>query len=386
MRLTKQVRHDFRQPWTHTSSLALFIMLLFVALFTSCSNEDLENTELEPQEVNVNLVVSLNGKVSTSTSGENDAIGNEYMISEKDFVVLLYKTNGEFRSKVVITGCKKLSYNEYALEGKFLALTKAELNNNLKMVVIANAQNGTCKIAERSWQSNISESQLYSELNYSYDAAKAQAFTANIVNPASDCTEGIPMWGSLTTLIVNHGSYKINLERAMAKVTVSMGDKVSGKKIKAVKLNNCGTEGGLMTPKNAASSQQTYEVNKDNGNSELNTPNNAQEPFEDIPFVTYEKDGKTYFCLYIPEQKAYNESGVKMTVTIEDEDENTEDYNLYFADYSSNGSTPDTYRPILRNNWYDYVITGVTAKTIQVNLNYYVADWTAKAATNITFD
>lgn len=354
--------------------------LLALLSFSSCINDD-DNITTQNEEIAINLIVSLGPTQKTRAySSETDAIGNEYFINVKptvqDFELLVYNTNGTLRTKAVIESATQLDYNTYKLKGKFYTFKESDLNQKYKFVVIANSKGGSCQTRSFDWLATGNEANLYSQLRYDYN--NAETFTENILKVSDDNVERIPMWGSLTEELENGGNLKINLVRAMAKVTVCTASGLD-KTIESVKLvgyNNA----GMLTPTNAADNQNTYEVNSSNGKDELNAPADAFVNAE-LPFTTYEKNGTTYHCLYIPEQAADADS--KIVVTIDGED-----YELRFANYdaSHNSSNPGNRYPVLRNNWYNYVINSVSPKGLDLNLQYYVADWNPKTATDITFD
>lgn len=355
--------------------------LLALLSFSSCINDD-DNITTQNEEIAINLIVSLGPTQKTRAySSETDAIGNEYFINVdptvQDFELLVYE-NGTLRTKAILTYVEKTSYNTYKLKGKFYTFHEDDLGKTYKFVVIANAKGGSCTTrADIDWLSTGNEANLYSQLKYEYNASN---FTEKVLSTEKGNTERIPMWGSVTTQLTNGTTIGINLMRAMAKVTVCTASGLD-KEIESVKLvgyNNA----GMLTPTNAASAsnKNTYEVNADNGKDELNAPKGAFVNAE-LPFTTYEKNGTTYHCLYIPEQAKDADS--KIIVTIDEED-----YELRFANYdaSHNSSNPGERFPVLRNNWYNYVINSVSPKSIDINLKYYVADWNEKTATDITFD
>lgn len=352
--------------------------LLALLSFSSCINDD-DNITTQNEEIAINLIVSLGPTQKTRAySSETDAIGNEYFINVdptvQDFELLVYNENGTLRTKAILTYVEKTSYNTYKLNGKFYTFHEDDLGKTYKFVVIANA-NGSCKTGTIDWLSTGNEANLYSQLKYEYNASN---FTEKVLSTAEGNTERIPMWGSVTTVLENKANIGINLMRAMAKVTVCTASGLA-KTIDAVKLvgyNNA----GMLTPTKAADNQNTYEVNSSNGKDELNAPADAFVNAE-LPFTTYEKNGTTYHCLYIPEQAADADS--KIVVTIDGEE-----YELRFANYdaSHNSSNPGERYPVLRNNWYNYVINSVSPKGLDLNLEYYVADWNPKTATDIIFD
>lgn len=369
------MKHCINIPWLHTKLKILPIICLGLLSLSSCICDDSNNIQQDPKEVRVNLIVSLKTTEPSSRASESteaDAVGNEYKIFKEDFQVLIYNPDGSYRTQVAITGCHKNAYNLYTLEGKFYTFRESDLDKQYKMVIFANAEKGTSKIATRDWQQNIPESALYQELRFSYD--NGETFTVNMLRNTEDNTERIPMWGSKSTYIKDGATYRINLVRALAKVTVSLSPSIGYKEITSVTMEGSYTS-GMLVPKNDA--------------QEPHVPTDVMPHTGSIPFATYIQDGTKYYCLYLPEQEAYNPTtgkGAKMTVTIDGEA-----YTLHFASYAGEGNTgnsqePNAFRPILRNNWYKYVIQSVTPKNTNLGIKYQVAEWTSKDPFAISFN
>lgn len=351
-------------------SLAL---TLFILILASCVYED-EHKEAQAnkgEEVTVKLVVSLGPSLQTraTESTEADAIGNEYKIFQEDFQVLLYNADGSYRTKVTITQCKQSAYNQYVLEGKFFTFRDTDKDKLFKMVVIANAEQGSAKIAPRDWQAKLSEADLYKQLKFSYD--NGETFTVNILK-GDDSPERIPMWGSKTTPITDGATYHITLVRALAKITVHVAPSIaSHSNITSIVMQQSSTS-GMLTPKNAATHSESYIINQANGAEEQNIPTDADHSSVGLPFASYQKGGKKYFCIYIPEQTALDgsrEQGARMVITI-----NGENYPVEIT------------HPILRNNWYSYVVQSVSPRDATIGLKYQVAEWEEKDPCDIFYN
>lgn len=353
----------------------LSLMLsLFIAILTSCVNED-EHKDAQVhkgEEVAVKLVVSLGSSPQTraTESTEADAVGNEYKIFQEDFQVLLYNADGSYRTKVVITQCKRSAYNQYVLEGKFFTFRDTDKDKLFKMVVIANAEQGSAKIVPRDWQANLSEAHLYKQLKFSYN--NGEMFTVDILKDDADNPERIPMWGSKTTPITDGATYHITLIRALAKITVHVAPSIASQsRITNVTMQQSSTS-GMLTPKNAANHSESYTINQANGADELNIPSDVAYSPTNQPFASYLKDGKKYFCLYIPEQVAHEANsgqGARMVITIDGENYPVE-----------------ITHPILRNNWYSYVVQSVTPRHANIEVKYQVAEWEERDPCDIFYN
>lgn len=348
-------------------------LLLSLLILASCVYEDEHKATPtnKGEEVSVKLVVSLGPSLQTrgTESTEADAIGNEYKIFQKDFQVLLYDADGSYRTKVAITRCQQSAYNQYVLEGKFFTFRDIDKDKLFKMVVIANAEQGSAKIAPRDWQTELPEADLYKQLKFSYD--NGETFTVDILK-GGDSPERIPMWGSKTTLITDGATYHITLVRALAKITVHMAPIIASRNsITSIVMQQC-CSSGMLTPKNAATHTESYSTSQANGADELNVPPDVEHSSVDLPFASYQKDGKKYFCIYIPEQAAKDgsrEQGVRMVITI-----NGEDYPIEIT------------HPVLRNNWYSYVVQSVNPRNATIGLKYQVAEWEEKDPCDLSYN
>lgn len=359
------------------------IALFAICTFASCANDDL-TTEIttEKEEVSINLIVSLGQEQTTraAVSDAEDAVGNEYNINidAKDIQLLLYKGDGSYFTKATVTTIRKVEseHNKYIIEGKFFSFSKDDLKKSYKLVVTANTSTGNCKLTT-TWQTRGNETDDYKTLRYDY--SNGETFTRNIINSAN---EGIiPMWGNKAIILDDGGRYEVKLLRAMAKVTVCLEKDLTNVDIESVKLTNC-KNAGMLTPKRASTFSETQDItSENNGTEELNVPNDAEFTNTEMQFIPYEKNGYKYYCLYIPEQEAGKDSKILVTI-------NGKEYTLYFANYGSNNdsSNPGDLYPVLRNNWYNFVIKSVSTDAVDLNLKYYVADWNEKTATDITFD
>ena len=389
--------------------LWVYLMAL-LCLATSCASDDTPSTSTE--KVTVHLVVALGGSSSSTRGTRADetvtddestvlekAQGNEYYINPTDVEVLLYDQNNVFKDKAHIVNAIRVAdnsnkENKYQLTGEFYNLTAEELNDGkqYKFVVVANANTSDCKLTDTNVEWKLNEEYLYPNLAYTYTETAdtdGHAFTKNLLTTSSYKTSGsthtIPMWGCKTAKLSDYVSTSqtssseltIDMLHAMAKVSVKLGDKLTQKNttIQSVKLVGKHYNQGMIAPCSGSDYKYTPSNDEYAKAGKIYT-GNATTSNTDVQF--YQASDKTWY-LFIPEQEAYQQDGdIKMNVTIANKT-----YNLYFADYSS--GTPN-YRKVLRNHWYEYIVTGIQEDRVELKLKYYVKNWTQKSETNITFD
>jgi hypothetical protein len=373
-------------------------MMALLCLVASCTS-DIPTTGTSQNRVSVRLVVSLGSSQSGTRASEaslNDAVGNEYYINPSDIDVLLYNSKGQYITKAtnvqaVRNATVSTSQNEYTISGTMTTPSgDFDMNADYEFVVIANA-NGSCPITRSTEESYMmSESSINSAMTYGLGENKTfTTFTEGILKDNTtdnNATERIPMWGKKTVKLsevakdseeaAKQNPVTIDLLRAMAKVTVSC--KAEGHKLTAVQLEGEINQSGYVTPAKAAESKNTQaalNLSSEEYTNVLNIPSQSASKTA-VSFVNADNNG-TYY-LFIPEQEAGKTS---MTVTIDDEDQ----YTIKFANYS--GSSHDNEFPVVRNYWYDYTITSVAEKTVEVSsLKYMVNSWTSKTAATITFN
>ena len=371
-------------------------MMALLCLVASCTS-DIPTTGTSQNRVSVRLVVSLGSSQSGTRASEaslNDAVGNEYYINPSDIDVLLYNNKGQYITKATgVTAVRNetvsTGQNEYTISGTMTTPSgDFDMNADYEFVVIANA-NGSCPITRSTEESYMmSESSINSAMTYGLGENKTfTTFTEGILKDNTtdnNATERIPMWGKTTVKLsevakdseedAKQNPVTIDLLRAMAKVTVSC--KAEGHKLTAVKLEGEINQSGYVTPAKAATSSNTQAALGTNNEYDnvlnVNTKNTTSEA------VSFQKDNNTWY-LFIPEQEKGNTS---ITVTVDDED-----YTIKFATYT-NGAAGNSEFDVVRNYWYDYTITSVAEKKIEVNLNlkYAVRKLTDMKSVDITFD
>ena len=372
-------------------------MMALLCLVASCTS-DIPTTGTSQNRVSVRLVVSLGSSQSGTRASEanlSDAVGNEYYINPSDIDVLLYNNKGQYITKAtnvqaVRNTTVSTSQNEYTISGTMTTPSgDFDMNADYEFVVIANA-NGSCPITRSTEESYMmSESSINSAMTYGLASGTTfTSFTENLLKDnttdASN-TERIPMWGKTTVKLsdvakdseeeAKQNPVTIDLLRAMAKVTVKLADGLQNN-LSAVKLEGTINQSGYVTPANAATSSTTETaVGKDASYSNVlnvNTKNTTSEA------VSFQKDNNTWY-LFVPEQEKGKTS---IAVTVDDDD-----YTIKFATYTS-GAAGNSEFDVVRNYWYDYTITSVAEKKIEVTqkVQYCVRNWTVKNAANITFE
>ena len=371
-------------------------MMALLCLVASCTS-DIPTTGTSQNRVSVRLVVSLGSSQSGTRASEaslNDAVGNEYYINPSDIDVLLYNNKGQYITKATgVTAVRNetvsTGQNEYTISGTMTTPSgDFDMNADYEFVVIANA-NGSCPITRSTEESYMmSESSINGNMTYGLGENKTfTTFTEGILKDNTtdnNATERIPMWGKTTVKLsevakdseeaAKQNPVTIDLLRAMAKVTVSC--KAEGHKLTAVKLEGQINQSGYVTPAKAATSSNTQAALGTNNEYDnvlnVNTKNTTSEA------VSFQKDNNTWY-LFIPEQEKEKTS---ITVTVDDED-----YTIKFATYT-NGAAGNSEFDVVRNYWYDYTITSVAEKKIEVNLNlkYAVRKLTDMKSVDITFD
>ena len=196
---------------------------------------------------------------------------------------------------------------------------------------------------------------------------------ANCTKGSETFTQGtsIPMWGEkMTTLNLRKGeatelTEPIYLLRAMAKVEVMVAEGVGELQSVTVDKYN---QTGYVLPKFPETFPEGYDGTEDLDQDAVFNPNTTT-PETNLGFTP---DGNGGFYVYLPEYQNVGEgaSPAQMTVTIDDKT-----YPLEFKIYDDESN--DKYFNIVRNHYYQYIITGVAddAVSVKLSLQYQVIDW-----------
>ena len=355
--------------------LCVYMMALLCLVASCVSNDDSSATQALDKSVSVQLIVSLGGGESTrATDASLDAAeGNEYYVNPKDVDILLYDADGRYVAKAQnVTAVRNTenttaAKNVYTLTGKFVTASGLDLNAKYKFVVIANTNDSKCSVTRAddfNWNDYYyaHEQKVNDDLVYSCSDNKSfteEVLKSNLAN--GDNTTSIPMWGKVTVdnlskvvaktqAEADANKVSIDLMRAMAKVTVKCTDK--DHTLEKVVLTGKINHNGYVTPANAADCDNTVLTTDDKAYTNvLNIPT-QEASTQDVEFVNADNKG-TYY-LFIPEQE---KEATKMVVTV-----NGQDYYIYFSDYVNGSRDASTEHAVVRNNWYEYVITSVEDK------------------------
>lgn len=196
---------------------------------------------------------------------------------------------------------------------------------------------------------------------------------ANSIKDSEAFTQGtsIPMWGEkMTTLNLRKGeatelTEPVYLLRAMAKVEVMVAEGVGELQSVTVDKYN---QTGYVLPKFPETFPEGYDGTEDLDQDAVFNPNTTT-PETDLRFTPSINGG---FYVYLPEYQNVGEgaSPAQMTVQIDDKT-----YPLEFKIYDDESN--DKYFNIVRNHYYQYIITGVAddAVSVKLSLQYQVIDW-----------
>ena len=196
---------------------------------------------------------------------------------------------------------------------------------------------------------------------------------ANCTKGSETFTQGTstPIWGEkMTTLNLRKGeatelTEPIYLLRAMAKVEVMVAEGVGELQSVTVDKYN---QTGYVLPKFPETFPEGYDGTEDLDQDAVFNPNTTT-PETNLGFTP---DGNGGFYVYLPEYQNVGEgaSPAQMTVTIDDKT-----YPLEFKIYDDESN--DKYFNIVRNHYYQYIITGVADDVVSVKLSlqYQVIDW-----------
>ena len=191
----------------------------------------------------------------------------------------------------------------------------------------------------------------------------------------------IPMWGvRLANLnLANEAENEIDdiyLLRAMAKVEVALHeDIVALFDLTDVVVDKYNTVGNVL-PAGYATAVDTRDLGQQDVFNPNNTPSNTDLSFTEV-------EGQGAFYAYLPEyQNVGVDSPAEIRFLIDEKL-----YNIQFMHYVGGRATGESYN-IVRNHYYKYTITSVSAETVEVNLSlqYEVEDWTEVTNPGLDFD
>ena len=191
----------------------------------------------------------------------------------------------------------------------------------------------------------------------------------------------IPMWGvrlanlNLATEAENEID-DIYLLRAMAKVEVVLHEDIASSfDLTSVIVDKYNIVGNVL-PAGYATAVDTRNL----GQQDVFNPNVAP---SDTDLLFTEVEGQEVFFVYLPEYQNVDVDTPAQIYLVIDE----KPYTIQFMHYVGGRATGESYN-IVRNHYYKYTITSVSAETVEVNLSlqYEVEDWTEVTNPGFDFD
>lgn len=373
----------------------IILMALAIAVVLGC--EKTEPSLADGYGVEIELLLKA-GKLSKSDlQYDRSNLGRECCIDvdNQDIQIYAFYLDGTFAGRaenLVVTPDPDQvnNYDLYHAKGIFSNLPQQA--GSYKVVVVANYKGGaTGKILPIGLNlAPSTEVDLYNGANFNFrmegngqyfdPLTNLHLFTSECYTPAMrneapdwqtyNCN--IPMWGSRTVVLVNKGTYRIDMLRSLAKASVALSDEIKD----TYEITECTIVDSRMSaslaPKNAQTLRDTPLV------SELQHQNLVGQKYGEITgaaapgYKFFAKNG-VHHC-YFPEQ-GKGESYIRVSIRNKLSGI-TRDYKLQFGDYETR-----TLWPVLRNHYYEYNIIRVGAE-----IKYEVCDWVVKVAPDIIFE
>lgn len=322
---------------------------ILCSLISSCQPSADEEPMLPSEKIRITFTLAFDELSSASRAawGENEteadaSTGNEYenqidLNSENGLQVFIYSTDGKVcLSEVTNKDVVRMEENGrtvYQFTGDALMDNNViqDKRLNCRLMVFANCD-------------RISTTTGTDGLYYQYDA---NAFATH--------TKFIPMWGvKQCELDLHQGDLStvdgyIYLLRSMAKVEVKLDSSIAGElDLQNVVLSKYNVKGNVL-PGGYANASATEAMQQES----VFNPNN-ESTATDLAFTKVSDDE---FHVYLPEYQNVGNGAdaAMMTIWIEGED-----YPLEFKIYDNDGyAENDVYFNIVRNHYYQYVITHV---------------------------
>lgn len=323
-----------------------YILLgLFATLFVACGSI-YDNGECVSAEHKISFVVSVNNSGTRTTWGDDytSTIGSSFdnmiRLDALRVAIIDAATNTHIGNVENLIHWSE-SENTYRFVGE---VTKLNLTpgTEYKVAVYAN-----CTNAEDS----------------------AMWFDYTALDPQSGA---IPMWGVKQVALAltdNQDIGTISMLRAAAKVEVNLGPAMADYTIHSVTMNVLNRY-GYSLPNGWNGVANTTEIVRDNTMREyrsLYTPTGG---------VVFEAMSERQHILYIPEYSNVDPLTpvAKMTVVLVDENGVHQTFKdaLSFGTYTAGKLVEGTTYDIVRNNYYQFNITGVSGG---LTIDYKVADW-----------
>lgn len=219
--------------------------------------------------------------------------------------------------------------------------------------------------------------------DYTFDGIDELSFTYCYDYATHTPTTAIPMWGVTTAeLTLTPGERQtlaggIDLLRAVAKVEVKLNDAVAqeGFTLTGVTISTANQQGYCL-PAGYADVQNTKELDREEGSPTSFHPIQSSATTSNLAFT--ENNGT--YTLYLPEYDN-GTNAATLSVTVADEDKQTETYTLEFKNYTNGQPTGEAYN-IVRNHLYRYTITKIDNG--QLTVQHQVMPW-EKVTSGITY-
>lgn len=339
-----------------------------LALLYGCS----DSNEAMPDDGNVSVRLVLNMPAAGVSFGEypDSPEGNDYHLDPRDVQMLVYDTEGKFKDRAVMSLVIPMQgqYYRYTLTGQLTRLKKKDVENgtDYRIVVLCNLSGHSRVNFPFGTLESLTESELYGQM--SFVCPNTEDLAKKIMTKEE--SGRIPMWGKVTTGIVDNGEINVNMLRAMAKVRVKLSDglKTTGFTLSKVVVKE-GCAKGLMVPSDADTMEDTPADLSEDEDRNVATDDASSLAITNMPFYTPSEESGIYYT-YLPEQKK-GESSMEVTI-------NGTAYSLEFGNYETKVKFP-----VVRNYYYDFTITKIFASG---ELAYQVCQWEQMTAPDITFD
>ena len=374
-------------------TLKYIVIALLFPLLSSCIFEEvIDVVDRSEDEVAVTFTLDAGSHAMTKAdenvdwgNADTDDVGDSFenRINATSIIVFAYSADGDFIAQLPVL---KMDRNTSTIS--FLCAFKEafyKYNNEFKIVVLANCVNSQYGLAYNGLVPNLND------LIY--------------LRPKSSTTNYIPMWGIKKHTLVRDASGavqsnqdlgEISLLRAMGKIGVSLSQDLQDQGFKlaatSVKLNYARSTGySVPNTWNLVDVNETMDLYhnksfKPYGNDEGVTIDKNINP------MGYDDNGGVY--LYVPETRNNDlyfsksseedpaELSLSLTINKGDKDyEFTYANGIKFRDYE-NGLPNGAAFDIMRNHYYDFVVTGLKTG---LELDLTVAEWEDEPVWDLDF-
>ena len=333
--------------------LYIIYIVLMGAFVSSCQQSLDEEVQIPTAsgKAQISFTIALDDIESRATWEDNEGstsavVGAEQenaidLTSEDGLKVFVYSTTGTLLGEVTNKEVRKVDTNVYKFNGQLVIENLTTSTLQCRLMVYAN-----CIESDETFDFNV---------------------------------QYIPMWGvKETTLQLAKGELTqltepIYLLRSMAKVEVKLADNIADDfDLSSVDVDKYNTTGNVL-PFGASTATDTKNLKQIDVFNVYSSYDEENSPLRFTEDKDENGEGTGVFYVYLPEYKNVDDDGneltsaSKMAVFINDKD-----YTLEFKNYIDN--IPFN---IVRNHYYQYVITSVTENEVEVELSlrYQVMDW-----------